>query len=351
MKDCVEIRPPPSNRVLFRGNMTPLRILKISLVAAAMAIIAPTQSAGVLGTNIVAMFPRNTAEFAYADLKEARKFPWYAQFKSQTLPVRLSDLEHFLAAVGVDDNLQIDELAWSLESSDSANDADEKSVPDSGKVLGVALGSFDADNAKSYMKKHRIEGSDYRGYTIYPCVSCDDLSVVFIDSSTVAFGHSISLQRLIDVRVGSADSLIQNDRLFPLIAQIKGRGIFWGVFNPGGTRQAVRQLVPEATQFPQAGKIIATLNALIISIQGSDDLEAHFQLVSSSPDDAATIAQLLQAGILFKQFGAKSSDPDLETLLGSVRLVLDGDGLDISVAMTSDQILNMIKRNAFSAKR
>jgi len=310
-----------------------------------------TLRAGTLSVDVIAMFPKNTAEFAYADLKEARQFPWYAQFKSQTLPPRFSDLEHFLASTGVDDNSQIEELAWSLSSGDSASGPDDKAAPDSGNILGVALGNFDTDAAKSFMKAHRIHGIDYRGYTLYPCASCDDLSVVFIDSSTVAFGHLRLLQQLIEVRVAADESLIQNEKMFPLISQVNGRGIFWGVLNPGGTHHALRQIVPEATQFPQAGKLLNKLQAMLISIQGTGDLDVHFQLISSSPDDAATISQLLQAGILLRQFDAKSSDPDLAMLLESVRVVSNGEGLEVSFAVTSDQLVSLIKHNTFSAKR
>ncbi len=322
------------------------------LLSAFLCILAcPAVRAGTLNVNVVAMFPRSTAEFAYADLKEARKFPWYAQFKSQSLPLRFSDLEHFLASVGVDDNVQIDEVAWALGSGEADAGPDDKSVPDSGKVLGVALGNFDPESSKSYLKAHKIRGSDYRGYTLYPCASCDDLSLVFIDSSTVAFGQARLLQQLIDVRSGADDSLIQNDKIFPLISQINGRGVFWGVLNQGGTRQAVRQMVPEATQFPQASKLLGKLTGLVISIQASSDLEAHFQLLSSSADDAATISQLLQAGVLLRQFEAKNSDPDLASLLGSVRIVPNGEGLEVSFSVSNDQLMSLIKRNTFSARK
>jgi hypothetical protein len=310
-----------------------------------------TLRAGTLSVDVIAMFPKNTTEFAYADLKEARQFSWYAQFKSQTLPVRFSDLEHFLASAGVDDNSQIDELAWSLSSADSASGPDDKSAPDANEVLGVALGNFDPDAAKSFMKAHKIKGLDYRGYTLYPCASCDDLSVVFIDSSTVAFGHLRLLEQLIEVRVAADDSVIQNEKIFPLISQVNGRGIFWGVLNPAGTHQAVRQIVPEATRFPQASKLLNKLQGMVISIQGTNDLDVHFQLISSSRDDAATISQLLQAGILLRQFDAKNLDPDLATLLAAVRVAPNGDGLEVSFAVTSDQLVNLIKRNTFSAKR
>lgn len=233
---------------------------------------------------------------------------------------------------------------------DPASGPDDK-APDSGQILGVALGNFDPDAAKSFMKAHKIHGIDYRGYTLYPCAPCDDLSVVFIDSSTVAFGHLRLLQQLIEVRTAADDSLRQNEKMSPLISQVNGRGIFWGVLNPGGTRQALRQIVPEATQFPQAGKLLNKLQTMVISIQGTDDLDVHFQLISSSPDDAATISQLLQAGILFRQFDTTNSDPDLSTLLASVRVVPNGEGLEVSFGVTSDQVVSLIKRNTFSAKR
>lgn len=57
-----------------------------------------------------------------------------------------------------------------------------------------------------------------------------------------------------------------------------------------------------------------------------------------------------QQRVLLKQFEAKNSNPELATLLGSVRVVPNGEGLEMSLAVSSDQVVNLIKRNAFSAK-
>jgi hypothetical protein len=325
------------------ANILRKYLLPMLLIASCAPLRADT-----LGVNIVAMFPKSTAEFAYANLKEARKFTWYAQFKSQALPLRFSDLEHFLASIGVDDNVQIDELAWAVGSGETEIGPDDKSAPDSRKVLGVALGNFDPESAKSYMKTHKIRGFDYRGYTLYPCASCADLALVFIDSSTVAFGPPRLLEQLIEVRVGAEDSLIQNEKAFALISQINGRGIFWGVLNQGGTRQALRQIVPEAAQFPQASKLLSKLSGMVISFQGSSDLEAHFQLISSSAEDSATISQLLQVGVLLRQFEARDSNPGLATLLDSVRIAPNGEGLEVSIAATNELVIDLINRKTFS---
>jgi hypothetical protein len=39
--------------------------------------------------------------------------------------------------------------------------------------------------------------------------------------------HLRLLPQLIEVRVAADDSLIQNEKMFPLISQVNGRGIFW----------------------------------------------------------------------------------------------------------------------------
>jgi hypothetical protein len=90
------------------------------------------------------------------------------------------------------------------------------------------------------------------------------------------------------------------------------------------------------------------LSGLIISIQGSSDLQAHFQLISSSAQDSAMISQLLQVGVFFRQFEVKDSNPDLATLLDSVRIAPNGEGLDVSVAMTNELVVDLINRKTFS---
>lgn len=326
------------------NRVTILKALPFMLLFVGIGLVSTLQ-AETLSVNVVAMFPKNIAEFAYADLIAARKFPWYAQFKSQALPSRFSDLENFLASAGVDTNLQIDELVWSLGS------GIDEGLPAADAVLGVAIGDFDVESAEGYMQVHKLPAVDYRNYTIYSCFSCNDTAVIFVDSNTIAFGGQQLLKRLIDVRAGADESLLQNEVLFPLITQLMGRGPFWGVLNAAGSRQAVRQMVPEVTKFPQATKPLNKLKGLAISIQGSGDVEAHFQLLASSPEDAALISQMLQVGILLRQFAARNSDPDLAALLTSVGVVPNGDGLEASIGLTSDQLVSLINRNTFSARK
>src|ERR1700692_1320751 len=70
--------------------------------------------AGRLGADVIALFPKDVGEFAYADLKKARTLKWYPALEQQMLPEKFKQFEKFLAAAGIDTNTQGDELTWAV---------------------------------------------------------------------------------------------------------------------------------------------------------------------------------------------------------------------------------------------
>ena len=68
-----------------------LRVVKIAAACAlaAMSLLsAKPARAGQLGADIIALFPKEVGEFAYADLKKARTMKWFPQLQEQMLPER-----------------------------------------------------------------------------------------------------------------------------------------------------------------------------------------------------------------------------------------------------------------------
>src|SRR6266568_4293927 len=150
------------------------------LVAMSLAVPKPAR-AGRLGADVIALFPKEVGEFAYADLKKARSLKWFPQLQEQMIPDKFRQFEKFLASAGVDPNSQVDELAWGL----------------------VAEG---------------------------------------MSAKTEAFGHRAILEKMIEVRFGSEEGLLRNEKLFPLINEANGSGVVWAVLNPAYTRLAMQQL-------------------------------------------------------------------------------------------------------------
>src|SRR5258705_8919463 len=289
------------------------------LVAMSLAVPKPAR-AGRLGVDIIALFPKEVGEFAYADLKKARSLKWFPQLREQMLPDRFRQFEKFLAAAGVDANSQVDELAWGLVAEGmnaKTEGVGSTDVPTGEEVVGVALGNCNPGFTDGYFKQPKLPTFKARGYTLYAFGTgsgANDLFFFFIDSNTAAFGHRDVLEKMVEVRFGAEEGLLRNDKFFPLINEANGNGIVWAVLNPAYTRLAMQQLAPEVEQFPEAAKLVGRMQNMLININASSGIDGKFQSICASPDDANTMAQLLQAGLLYKRYQFKDN-PDMAEMV------------------------------------
>jgi hypothetical protein len=319
----------------------------LAAVAAAgllVALLPGSTRAGTLATEVIGMFPKNVGEFAYADMKAARQFPWFVQLKKQMLPQHFQQFELFLKAAGIDPDTTVDEMAWaSLEPTETRGE----------EVIGVALGNFNTATAEAFFKQRKLPTSEVHGYTLYAFGSGHgptDIFFSFLDSNTAVFGQREALDELIKVRFGDVQGLLSNDKLFPLINDANGQGMIWAVLDRRFTRIAMNQLLPQAAEFSQAPALLEKVKATIISAQASDQIQVQFEAVCDTPDDANTLGALLQAGLLYRRYQAQQTDQDLAQTLDSAQVVPRGDRLDIQFSLTKQQMISLIQRNVFAVK-
>jgi len=320
------------------------RFLCGAIVVAAVLGGAPAGMAGSLSTAVTGMFPKNVGEFAYADLKASRQFPWFSQLREQILPARFRQFEQFLTSAGVDPNAQVDEIAWASTSMVKGGSGEQ--------VVGVALGSFNPSATEDRFKSQKLPMIEIHGYHLYAFGTGsgpNDILFTFIDSNTAAFGQRAALEKMIDVRSGVAESLLTNDVLFPLISETNGTGLIWAVMDQDYTHLGVQQLLPQMSQFPQATVMIQRLRGMTVSVTADDGIDAHFQTLCNSPDDANLLGAALQAGILYRRYQQAQSQPALAGALDQVRVSPTGDRLKIDIPLTQDQMLSLLGSHVFSA--
>jgi hypothetical protein len=338
------------------------RILGTMIIATVMTGSAITRAhATTLGSDVIGMFPQNIGEFAYANLKEARSLSWFPQLKQQMLPARFKQFEQFLTAAGIDPNSQVEEIAWATVGAPPppaaqnapANGAKQQTAPGLGseQVVGVALGSFRPETAEAYFTAQKLPVVKVRNFSLYAFGGGSgpaDLFFFFLDANTAAFGQRQQLERMLAIRAGEEQGLLTESKMLPLINEANGSGVVWAVLNSAYAQLAMQQLAPEAGQFPQAQQLVSRLRALSIQIVAGSGVQARFQSVCASPDDANTFAALLQAGLLYKRYQLGNSNPDLASLLDSTSITPAGDRLNVRLTLTDDQMLSLIRRNTFA---
>jgi hypothetical protein len=275
------------------------------------------------------------------------------------LPSRLKEFERFLSSAGVDPNSQVDELAWAVVSAAApapkqANGGDKDSDSTAGgeQLVGVALGSFNPSLTADVFAKQKLPVTKVHGYNLYAFggAGASDLLFFFIDSNTAAFGHRAMLEKLIGVRFGDEESLLRNEKLFPLINEANTGGVVWAVLNPYYTRMALSQLAPEIGQFPDAAKLTERMKSLIINFDASSGVDGHFQAICGSVEDANTLSALVQAGFLYRRYQEGQSNPDLAQLFDQARISAKGDRLDLKMSLSDDQMASLIRKNTFAFK-
>src|SRR6202048_2432399 len=345
-----------------RAAATPSPATVISKLAAVLAfavatMLAPQPArASRLGSDIIALFPKEVGEFAYADLKKARTMKWFPQLQEQMLPDRFRQFEKFLASAGVDPNTQVEELAWGLVAegvTSKTAGAESSAVPTGEQIVGVALGSYNPDSTEAYFKRQKLPTFKARNYTLYAFgtgAGPSDLFFLFIDSSTAAFGHRSVLEKMVEVRSGMEEGLLRNEKFFPLVNEANGSGIVWAVLNPAYTRLGMQQLAPEGEQFPEAAKLVSHMQNMLINVSASSGIDGKFQAICGSPEDANKLAQLLQAGLLYKRCQAAKENPDLADMLDRASIAPSGDRVILNMALTDDQMTSLIKHNTFALK-
>ncbi|HEX4380443.1 MAG TPA: hypothetical protein VH022_10440 [Candidatus Acidoferrum sp.] len=344
-------------RVLTLGTRLGMRQLLAVVALASLTLFAPRPArAGRLGADVIALFPKEVGEFAYADLKKARTLPWFPQLQEQMLPDRFRQFEKFLASAGVDPNTQVEELAWGLVAEGvtaKTSGAGNSAVPTGEQIVGVALGNYNPESTENYFKQQKLPTFKVRNYTLYAFGSgsgANDLFFFFLDSSTAAFGHRSLLEKMIEVRFGGADGLIRNDKFFPLVNEANGSGVVWAVLNPAYTRLAMQQLAPEISQFPDAAKLVQRMQNMIINVDAGSGVDGKFQGVCASVDDANNLGQLLQMGLMYKQYQSKQDNPDMAQLMSQASVTPAGDRIVVHMTLTDDQMASMIKKNTFALK-
>jgi len=330
--------------------MNTRKFIWIAALIAISSLLPRCARAGSLGSDILSMFPKDSGELAYANLKEARAFPWFNQLKEQMLPAKFREFETFLSSAGVDPNTQVTELAWALVPSKSTADSGSGSVPSSDQIVGIALGQFQPSSAEAYFSSKKLPIVKIRTFSLFAFgggSGPNDLFFFFIDSNTAAFGQRQQLEKMIGVRFGEGQGLYANTDFSALVDSANGSGTVWAVLNPAYTRLAMQQLVPETAQFPAAAQLTSKLKAMTISVKGGSGVDAKFEAVCGSADDANTFAALLTAGLMYRKYQVGNTNPDLGALLDSASVAPAGDRLDVKLTLSDDQMQSLIKRNTF----
>ena len=91
------------------------------------------------------------------------------------------------------------------------------------------------------------------------------------------------------------------------------------------------------------------MHAMLINIKADNGVDAHFQAVCDSVDDANLLSAAMQAGLMYRRYQEAQGNPTLAKTIDQVRVSPAGDRLNVDAPVSQEQLMSLIQTKAFAS--
>src|SRR5271169_2762356 len=199
----------------------------IALLAA--ATFAP---AAQLSTDARGAIPREVQQLVVIDYRAMQNSQSAMELRDRVMPPDLKQFDEALKRSGLNENHDVDELAFALFRPSEANDEVV--------TLGIAQGQFDMQDILASFKKRGIKPSVVRTNKIYP-MGKTGMVLCFVDPSTMVFGGNEAVKAALNARDGNTQSLLTNSTIMDAMRSVDSEAL-WSILDQKGTQTMMKQV-------------------------------------------------------------------------------------------------------------
>ncbi len=314
--------------------------LRVSSVAGLLALASGVGFGAQLSSDARSAIPYDVQQMVVVDYRVMQNSPVAMQLRGQVMPPELKQLEESLQKAGLNDNHDLDQLAFVLY----------RTTPGGEEVqtVGVAQGQFPVQDVLANFRKQRLKPTVVRGTNIYP-LGATGMSVVFLDESTMVFGGLPSVKKALDVRDGLAQGFLTNNSMMDAMKSVDSQPL-WSILDQKGTQTMMKQVFGQMGQMAGSVSDFDTVKKLLVDSWYSMDFQhgVQFDLAVQSTDNfaVATISSLLNAAVLYKKMSGTDSE---KMALDGARVSSSGGRLNIHFGASDDQFQALLKSDMFQS--
>ncbi|MDQ1694273.1 MAG: hypothetical protein QOH85_1808 [Acidobacteriaceae bacterium] len=286
------------------------KLLSGGIAALCLATAMPATAAQ-LSADARAAIPHDVQQLIVIDYRAMQNSSAAMQLKNKVMPPELKSLEQALQVSGMNDNHDVDELAF-------ASYRPKGSTGDSTQIIGLAQGQFSLENIMANFKKKKVKPAVLRDNRIYP-MGGSGMQVVFLNPTTMVFGMRDSLRQALDARDGLQSNLLTNNTMTDMMASVQDEPL-WSVLDQKGTQTMMRSLLGQASTIGDYDTIKKRILSSWYTMDFQNGVKFNLDVLTPDTFSAATMASLLNAAALYK----KMSGTDIE------KQAIDGTKIDSS---------------------
>lgn len=311
-----------------------LKILVKYTLASILMGVGSAVFAAQLSTDARGAIPHDVQQLVVVDYHAMQNSTAAMNLRNRVMPPELKQFDDALSHSGLNENHDVDELAFALFRPSAGTDALE--------TVGIAQGQFDTQTILGNFRRQKVKPTMVRTNSIYPMTKTG-MVLCFVDPSTMVFGNKEAVTKALDARDGMAPSLLSNSALMSAMQSVDSAPL-WSILDDKGTQTMMKQLMGQAGSLTDYDTVKKRLEASWYSMDFQHGV--HFDLTIATGDTfaAATLSSLLSAAVMVRKMSASDAE---KTALNATDIGSSAGNLSIHFATSDAEFSSLLQSPLF----
>jgi hypothetical protein len=302
-------------------------ILRVSIPAILLAAAASAPAAQ-LSTDARTAIPHDVQQLVAIDYHAMENSPSAMNLRDRVMPPELKRFEDALRKSGLNENHDVESLAFALFR--------PKADSDQLDTVGVAQGQFSVADITANFRKQQLKSKLVRTNRVWPLAK-SGMVVCFVDPSTMVFGDEDAVYKALDARDGLAPNLLTNGSMMDAMNAVDSEPL-WSILDQKGTQTMMKQVLGEAGSLTDFESVQKRLIASWYSMNFQHGVKFDLTISTGDTFAAATLSSLLTAALAVRKMSGSDAE---KQALSATSISSDSGRLSIHFA-TSDAEFNSL---------
>jgi hypothetical protein len=311
------------------------RFVEISVAAAVVAMCAHLPAAQ-LSTDARGAIPHDVQQLVVIDYRAMQNSSAAMDLRSRVMPPELKQFDEALTKSGLNENHDVDELAFALFRPSPGSDALQ--------TVGVAQGQFDTEGILANFRKQKLKATLVRTNNIYPMTKTG-MVLCFVDPSTMVFGSKDAVTKALDVRDGMAASMLTNNPMMNAMQSVDTQPL-WSILDDKGTQTMMKQLLGEAGSVTDFDTVKKHLEASWYGMDFQHGVSFNLTIATGDTFAAATLSSLMTAALMVRKLSASDTE---KQALSATDISSDSGKLTIHFASSDTEFSALLQSPLFQS--
>ena len=313
-----------------------LKVLARVIVPAVVAALTVSAHAAQLSGDARAAIPHEVQQLVVIDYRAMQNSNTAMALRDRVMPPELKQFEEALRKSGLNDNHDVDQLAFALYRSGSSSEELE--------TVGIAQGQFDTQVIMANFRQQKVTPKAIRQNRIYP-LGRTGLVLCFVDPSTMVFGNPGAVRAALDVRDGLAQGMLTNAPIMDAMRSVDSEPL-WSVLDQKGTQVMMKSMLGEAGSVTDFESVRKRLESSWYGMNFQHGVKFNLTISTGDSFAAATISSLLSAAIVYKKMSGNETE---KAALAATDISSNSGLLNVHFATSDSDFDNLLKSSLFQS--